>query len=110
MKYEYIEIEKENIPYRFDITLADELFTFEVHYNAEYDYFTVALEIDDEVLTSGEKIVYGIPLFYDIQDNRFPKVPIVPYDESEKNTVVNWETLGSSVFLYVIEDDDDDEE
>ncbi|WP_416235527.1 phage baseplate plug family protein [Paenibacillus campi] len=49
-------------------------------------------------------------MFYDIQDNRFPKVPIVPYDESEKNTVVNWETLGSSVFLYVIEDDDDDEE
>lgn len=107
MAMDYIDIEKENIPYRFDISLADELFTFEIHYNADYDFFTAALEKDGEVLTAGEKIVYGMPLFYDVQDNRFPKVPIVPYDESEKESSVTWETLGESVFLYVVEDDDD---
>lgn len=105
---EYIDIEKEQIPYRFDISIADEDFTFEVHYNAEYDFFTVDLERDGDVLAVGEKLVYGIPLFYDVMDNRFPKLPIVPYDESELSTAVTWETLGTSVFLYVIEGEDDE--
>lgn len=104
---DYIDIEKALIPYRFDISLADELFTFEVHYNPEYDFFTIALEKNGETLAVGEKVVYGMPLFYDIQDNRFPKVPIVPYDESEQNSAVTWKTLGESVFLYVLEDDED---
>jgi len=105
---EYIDIEKEQIPYRFDISIADEVFTFEVHYNAEYDFFTVDLERDGDVLAVGEKLVYGMPLFYDVMDNRFPKLPIVPYDESEISTAVTWETLGTSVFLYVIEGEDDE--
>lgn len=105
---EYIDIEKEQIPYRFDISLAEENFTFEVHYNAEYDFFTVDLERDGEALAVGEKLVYGMPLFYDIMDNRFPKLPIVPFDESDKSKVVTWETLGKSVFLYVIEGEDDE--
>lgn len=104
---DYIDIEKENIPYRFDISLADELFTFEVQYNPDFDYFTVGLEKNGEILAAGEKVVYGMPLFYDIQDNRFPLVPIVPYDESGNSSAVTWETLGESVFLYVIEGDDD---
>ncbi|MGG6311560.1 phage baseplate plug family protein [Paenibacillus macerans] len=104
----YIDIEKDLIPYRFDISIADEMFTFEVHYNADYNFFTIDLERDGEVLVVGEKIVYGQTLFYDVQDNRFPKLPIVPYDESDQNTVVNWQTLGVSVFLYVIEGDADE--
>lgn len=110
MDYEYIEIEKDLIPYRFDIELAEQMYTFEVHYNAENDYFTIDLELDGEVLVYGEKIVYGIPLFYDVQDDRFPKVPIVPYDESENSTAVTWDTLGVSVFLYVIEDSEDEDD
>ncbi|MGC6588021.1 phage baseplate plug family protein [Paenibacillus sp. Dod16] len=105
---EYIDIEKEQTPYRFDISLAEENFTFEVHYNAEYDFFTVDLERDGDVLAVGEKLVYGMPLFYDIMDNRFPKLPIVPFDESDKSRAVTWETLGKSVFLYVIEGEDDE--
>src|SRR5690242_20107847 len=99
MDYEYIDIEKENVPYRFDISLRDEMFTFEVHYNEQYDYFTVDLEKDEEVLATGERLVYALPLFYDVQDDRFPKLPIVPYDEAEKSSEVTWETLGVSVFL-----------
>lgn len=106
---EYIDIEKEQIPYRFDIELVGVVFTFEVHYNADFDYFTVDLEKNGEVLATGEKLIYGLPLFIDIMDNRFPKVPIVPYDESEKSTAVTWATLGESVFLFVIEEDEEDE-
>ncbi|QVQ56271.1 hypothetical protein [Paenibacillus phage Pd_22F] len=31
---EYIPIEKENIPYQFDIALGVDIFTFEVNYTA----------------------------------------------------------------------------
>ncbi|MGN7359454.1 phage baseplate plug family protein [Paenibacillus sp. SAF-054] len=108
MDYEFIEIEKDLIPYRFDISLADEMFTFEVHYNEEFDFFTVNLERNGEILAVGEKLIYGMPLFYDVQDNRFPKVPIVPLDESEQQSDVNWQTLNESVFLFVIEGDEDE--
>ncbi|MET3943192.1 hypothetical protein ABIC22_006004 [Paenibacillus sp. PvP094] len=106
---EYIDIEKDLIPYRFDISLEDEIFTFEVHYNQQFDYFTVDLEKDGEKLVTGEKLVYGTTLFYDVMDNRFPKVPIVPYDQSETENTVNWRTLSESVFLYLIEGDEDEE-
>ncbi|ULO08938.1 hypothetical protein H1230_09280 [Paenibacillus sp. 19GGS1-52] len=103
----FIAIERELIPYRFDISIADEMFTFEIHYNPDYDFFTVDLERDGETLVYGEKLVYGQTLFYDIQDNRYPKLPIVPYDQSEKSIEVTWEALGVSVFLYVWEDEND---
>lgn len=105
-----IEIEKENIPYRFDISIADEIFTFEVHYNSDYDFFTVDLEGGGEQLVFGEKLIYGLPLFYDVQDNRFPKLLIVPWDESGNSTAVSWETLEASVFLYVMDKDEDNGE
>ncbi|MEC0092890.1 phage baseplate plug family protein [Paenibacillus macquariensis] len=105
----YIDIEKNLIPYRFDISLADEMFTLEVHFNEERDFFTVDLERDGEILVVGEKIVYSVPLFFDVMDNRFPKVSIVPYDESENSIAVTWETLSESVFLYVVAEDDDDD-
>ncbi|OMF28301.1 hypothetical protein [Paenibacillus sp. FSL H8-0259] len=98
---EYIEIEKDLIPYRFDISIASEIFTFEVHYNPDYDFFTVDLERDGEVLVYGEKLVYGQTLFYDVQDQRFPNLPIVVWDQSEQSKEATWETLGVSVFLYV---------
>lgn len=100
---EYIDIEKTLIPYRFDVTLQDEMFTMEVQYNDDYDFFTVDLEQDGEVLVTGEKLVYGLPLFRDIMDNRFPGVALVPYDESGKQQVVNAETLSESVFLFVMD-------
>lgn len=36
---EYIPIEKENIPYQFDIELGADLFTLEVNYNERFDFF-----------------------------------------------------------------------
>lgn len=104
---EYIEIEKSQVPYRFDISLSEEIFTFEIQYNSEYDFFTVDLEQNGEVIVYGEKIVYGIPLFEDVKDGRFPQVQIIPYDESGINTEVIFKTLNDSVFLYVLEVDED---
>jgi hypothetical protein len=98
---EYINIDKNLIPYRFNIQLASEIFTFEVQYNADFDFFAVDLEKNGEVLVLGEKIVYGTYLFRNVADRRYPKVGIMPYDESKQSTAVTWDTLGKSVFLFV---------
>ncbi|MDR4997897.1 phage baseplate plug family protein [Brevibacillus parabrevis] len=100
---EYIEIEKEQIPYRFEIDLSGVVFTLEANYNSEYDFFTVDVERDGEVLITGNKLVYGVPLFSYSSDERLPQVEIVPYDEAGITQEVTWSTLGETVFLYVFE-------
>ncbi|WP_088005600.1 phage baseplate plug family protein [Indiicoccus explosivorum] len=102
MRFEYLPIEKENIPYRFDIALPIEIYTFEVRYNETYDFFTIDLFKGDETLVLGEKIVYGVPLFRDVYDRRFPAPTIVPLDESGNEQHVTYKNLGETVFLVVM--------
>jgi hypothetical protein len=106
---QYIEIVKDLIPYRFEISVLDELFTMEVHYNNDYDFYTVNLERDGEVLVTGEKLVYGRQLFQDVRDGRYPKLPLIPYDESGQQHQVNASTLSESVFLMIWNEGDANE-
>ena len=99
---EYIDIEKDNIPYTFNISLNDELFEFLVDYNDTADLFTVSLSKNGKVLCSGEPIIYGVPLFKDLQTRgEFPKVTILPIDESNETTAVTFDNLSTTVFLSV---------
>lgn len=102
MRFEYLPIEKENIPYRFDIALPVEIYTFEIRYNATHDFFTVDLFKEDEALVLGEKVIYGVPLFQDVYDRRFPAPTIVPLDESGNEQRITFENLGVTVFLVVM--------
>ncbi|MUG68638.1 hypothetical protein GNP94_21950 [Paenibacillus campinasensis] len=106
---EYIEIEKNLVPYRFDVDLDGEMFTFEVNYNPTHDFFTVDLERDGEVLIRGEKLVYGVPLFTDVWDSRFPTPTIIPWDLSGLSQTVTWDTLSVTVFLYMPSEGDESE-
>ena len=51
-----IEVEKELLPYNFDIELAGEEFNIEIFYNAAADLFTATLMKDEEVLVYNEPI------------------------------------------------------
>jgi hypothetical protein len=99
---EYIPIEKENIPYRFEIELEAEIFEMEIRYNDLYDFFTIDLYKDGEPLVYGEKVVYGVPLFQDVRDLRFPAVDIVPMDEAGLENQVTYENFQKTVFLAVV--------
>lgn len=103
-----IEINKENLPERFDIELGTELFTMEIDYNQTGDFFTIDLYQYDnpEPLVLGEKLVYKQPLFRDIEDSRFPAPTLIPLDMSGKETRITWDNFGVTVFLVV---DDGDE-
>ena len=104
-----IEIEKSMIPYSFDITLADEIFTIEINYNAFADLFTLSLKKDGETICAGEPIIYGVPLFSDVFIcGKFPALDIVPLDESREMTTITFENFGETVFLTI--DNTGDEE
>lgn len=93
----YIEIDRDAIPYRFDMRLNGVTWTFEVRYNSEYDFFTIDLYRGEESIAVGEKIVYGLPLF----EEEMKPVRIVPLDLSGNADRVGWNELGETVFLYL---------
>lgn len=96
-----IEIEKDLIPYNFDILLEQEEFNLYIMYNSISDYFTVTLSKNGEVLVDNEPIVYGVPLFQDVYGENFPCIDIVPLDESGQTNIVSWENFCKTVFLTI---------
>ena len=102
----YISIEKENLPYHFNMQLGGFTFRFEVHYNTQYDYFTVDLYYLDRLVIYGEKIVYGKPLFNSLPHLPTPPVVIVPLDLSGEENRVTYENMGEKILLYIIGDED----
>lgn len=97
-----IEINKELMPYSFDIVLAGEEYNLEFMYNKFADLFTVTLRKGNEVLVYNEPIIYGTELFLDVyKSGLFPMLSIVPLDEAGIETAVTYENFGKTVFLTI---------
>lgn len=97
-----IEINKSLIPYRFNIILAGQVFEIGVKYNEFADLFTISLSKDNELICSGEPIIYGVPLFNDLHiSGKYPALKIVPFDDSKANTYVSWDNFQQTVFLII---------
>ena len=97
-----IEIEKELIPYNFDIELAGEEFNIEIFYNQTADLFTATLSKDNEVLCYNEPIIYGVELFKDVYTSgKYPMLSIVPLDQSGTTDKVTYENFNKTVFLTI---------
>lgn len=103
---EYIDIDKNETPYSFEIDLAGEVFEFEVNYNQAHDFFTVDLFKDNDALVIGEKLILNRPLFRNIVNIQLPKVIIIPKDRANSATRITYENLNETVFLYVGESDE----
>lgn len=102
-----IEIEKDLLPYSFDIVLAGEDFNMEIMYNEAAQLFTCTLSKDGEVLVYNEPIIYGVELFKDVYNGLFPMVSIVPLDEAGDETAVTYDNFGKTVFLTIDDEGDD---
>lgn len=101
MKYDTIIINKEIIPYTFDILLADELFNLRVDYNTSADLFTITLSKDGEIVCV-EPLIYGVPLFKDLfQPDKYPSLNITPFDESGQSQKITFDNLSETVLLIV---------
>lgn len=99
---QYINIDKNEIPYRFEMELRGEFFEFEIGYNDQYDFFTLAVYKDGEFLGI-DKLVYGRKLFLDIEDVQFPKVDLIPIDPSGIESSITFKNFNGTVFIEVIE-------
>lgn len=110
MDYEYIEIDKESIPYEFEIELDGEAYMLDVRYNDKYDFFAVDLYKDDVLIVAGEKLVYGQKLFESTYDAAtHPPQDIVPLDPSNIENTVTWDNFGVTVFLCILNGGEDNE-
>ena len=97
-----ILIEKNLIPYSFDILLGAEWFNLEIGYNKKNDLFTVTLSKNDDVLVYNEPVMYGVSLFSDLyQSGIYPMLDIVAIDESGQETAVTWDNFNETVFLTI---------
>lgn len=99
-----IEIEKDLIPYSFDILLGEQEFEIEINYNETAELFTVTLYKNDEVLVYDEPIIYGVPLFGDCYNKEFPPLRIVPLDESGDTDCITYSNFNKTVFLTIDEE------
>lgn len=105
-EYSYLDIEKEKIPYVFEVSLQGNTYEMEINYINEGDYFTVDLIKDNRVLIEGEKILYRKPLFTSILYKDIPNLSIIPYDLREEEKRITYENFYESIFLYLIEGDE----
>ena len=103
-----IEINKELVPYQFNILLADEWFELYINYNKTADLFTVTVYKNDELICT-EPLILGATMFKDIyQPKKFPAVTLVPYGPTER--ALTFENLGETVFLTIADEGDDADE
>lgn len=107
----YIEIDKSQMPYKFNIVFGAEEFNLEFKYNETADLFTCTLSKNDKVLVYDEPLIYGLRLFKDVYDaDTFPCLDIVPYDESGQNNTVTFNDMGVTVFLTIDDRNEDGED
>ena len=98
----YIEIEKDLIPYRFEMVFNNNTYILEINYNNKFDFFTLDLYRDKEIIFLREKIVYAKPIFISKKYSKDIDAVIYPYDLSEKANRVTWDNLEETVFMYLI--------
>lgn len=114
MKHDYIDIDKTQLPFRFEFDSENDSFFIDIDYNESYDFFTATLyDAMGNVLVAGEKLVLNIPLFIEINDiESMPAENLIPLDESGQAQRITWDNFGVTVFLCIddLPDDSSDDE
>lgn len=102
---EYIPVDVSKVPYSFSVKLGDRTYRFTIKYNDAGKFFTVDLyDVNGNVLSFGEAVRYGRPLFNVVEDERFPIPVIIPACiTSDTMSEVTWENFGKDVKLYLYE-------
>jgi len=107
-----LPIEKDKIPYTFDVNLSNKVYSITLKYNNFSDEFTADLSLGDKILVQGKKLLLGESIFGDFAlDNSgnlredFYSESIIPYDLTWQEDKLSLDNLGIKVFLYVIEDE-----
>ena len=108
----HIPIEKDKIPYSFDLALSGRTYTFNLRYNKYSGDFTADLEFEGRTLIKGKKIILNEMLFeefsYDNNGNKNPDFYdelLIFYDLTWQETELTLENLEETVLFYVMDRD-----
>ncbi|UHR03256.1 hypothetical protein LV469_02910 [Peptoniphilus sp. GNH] len=99
----FINIDKNQIPYEFEIVLDNSTFQLELNYNSVGDFFTVSVKKDHVKIVDSYKVVYNVELFENLKYLGVPKVVIKPFDTTGIANKVDYDNLNEDVFLYVLD-------
>jgi hypothetical protein len=105
-----IPLDKTLAPYKFEIYLSNKIYTLQIDYNVTFDFYTIDLNYNDELLVKGEKLVLNQPLFLEAcQDadlNLNPNFPAeVLFMGTQDSSIkrISYDNLGTTVQLYYVE-------
>ena len=97
------------LPCRFDKEFNGETFNFRMYVNDQNDRVYISVFDEDMVpILTGEKLMYGEPIFGTVNDPRLPLAYMVPYDESNQEHEVTGGTFNSAVFIFLPQDDENE--
>lgn len=104
-----IDIDKDIIPYQFDLELSNKIYTFTINYNFISDFFTVDLSLGDKILVQGEKIILDEVLFRETSTDAegnisedFPSEVLVFSASDNEVDRITFDNLGEDVQFYYI--------
>lgn len=104
MKVLYVD--KQQMPLSMLIIIEGEQYRLRWRYNYYYDFFTIDVYKDEEMLIAGEKIVLNKPLFTSTK-YLFEKTYFTPLDLSGQIQRITYDNFNTEVLLYVTNLDDD---
>lgn len=106
---EIININKNLIPYSFEIILGGITHKLSIDYNNGGDFFAIDLSNQFGNLVHGEKILLNQVIFqaqYEDEnlnlDPRFPRELLIALANNSSVDKASWDHLGSDVFIYVV--------
>lgn len=109
MQLDTIDLNIEELPQLFTITLGAETFNFRLYWEPVDDsYYLDCFDENMVEIVSSEKLVYGENVFEHIPDNRLPVVSFAPVDESGIEVLCTGENFNKTVFLSFPQDDSSD--
>lgn len=112
--YDFIPVDKTELPERFEIDLGNETFVMQFNYNETGDFFTVDLYTtgetgEDVEFIMGEKLVLGRALWEEVPRVDLPAPTLLPLDIGMNAKRISFDNFGESVFLYIVDGGGEDE-
>ena len=96
-----LPIDSANPNYRVGVTLNDIPYLFEVRWNArDSAWYLDVLDVSEDPIRTGIKIVLGVALGWRSTDPRFPTGAILAEDLTGEGRDATYDDLGSRVVVY----------
>lgn len=101
------ELDYDQVPFVFETQFGDQNVYIGLNYNEIGEFYTVDLyDTEYNHIIMGERLIYGKRLWRRSVDPRVPAVDLIALDESGKENTVTPVNFGITVFLYLDQPDD----